>query len=141
MRKSAGILFILKNRKILLCHPTNRSWMTSFTPPKGGIEEGESILEAALRETKEEIGITVDPSMIDDLVPLKIKYFKKDNIYKIVYLYVVYIDRLEEIGLKSLIIPKSNLQLEEVDWAGFLSKHESIKKISPRFINVLDLIN
>jgi 8-oxo-dGTP pyrophosphatase MutT (NUDIX family) len=141
MRKSAGILFILNNKKILLCHPTNRSWMTSFTPPKGGIEEGESILDAALRETKEEIGITVDISMINDLIPMEINYFKKDNLFKIVYLYIIHINKYEDLGLKSSILPKSKLQLEEVDWAGFLSKEECIEKISPRFLNVLDLIN
>ena len=141
MRKSAGVLFIFKNKKILLCHPTNRSWMTSFTPPKGGIEEGESILEAALRETKEEVGITVDISMISDLNPLKIEYKKKLEVIKIVYLFVVYINQYEEIGLKSSVVPKSDLQEEEVDWAGFLSKDKCLEKISPRFYSILDLIN
>ena len=37
---------------------TSKSNSSYFVVPKGGVEEGESLLEAALRETFEEAGIT-----------------------------------------------------------------------------------
>ena len=38
------------------------------------------------------------------------------------------------------LVDKSNLQLEEVDWAGFLTADEADEKIFYRFKPILDLI-
>ena len=57
MRRSAGIILVGKSAEgddTILCLRLYRSWDL----PKGGIEDGESTLEAALRETAEEVGIT-----------------------------------------------------------------------------------
>jgi ADP-ribose pyrophosphatase YjhB (NUDIX family) len=63
MRVSAGLL-IIWNDKILLGHPTNAKWYGTFTIPKGGVELNETNLEAAIRETKEEIGLEFNVSDI-----------------------------------------------------------------------------
>ena len=63
-KKSAG-LAIIYDKKILLAHSTGSSWKTGFGIPKGGIEEGESNLEAAIREVGEEVGIHVKPHQIE----------------------------------------------------------------------------
>jgi len=126
---SAGLAIIYDN-KILLAHTTNRGWYGSYGIPKGGIEKGETHFEAALRETKEEVGIKVPKNLINKndkhtfvLTTRKYKYTK------IVYYYIAQISDLSQIGLKDLVIPKRQLQTEEVDWAGFLDYDEAMKRV------------
>ena len=64
MKKSAGLV-IIQDDKVLLGHPTRASWKHSFSLPKGHIEDNEDKIEAAIRETYEEVGIKVDKSMIE----------------------------------------------------------------------------
>lgn len=54
--KTAGIFIVRKDDKILICHPTNHP-VNFYSIPKGKIEEKETILDAALRETEEESNI------------------------------------------------------------------------------------
>lgn len=142
MKISAGTI-IKFNNKLLFCHPTNSSWSGTYSPAKGGVDDGETILDAAIRETKEEIGITIEKSMISNTgEPIKITYLNaKKNIHKIVFLYMVEIKSLSEIGLKDEVVPKKQLQLEEVDWAGFLSKKEIKEKSFHRFLPLLEIIS
>jgi len=141
MKISAGTCIIYQN-KILFCHPTNGAWEGTFSPAKGGVDDGEELIDAAIRETKEEIGITISKKQIlNTKEPLEIAYFtKKKAIHKIVYLYIVKINNLSEIGLLSEIVPKTQLQLEEVDWAGFLTADEIQGKSFHRFLSLIDLI-
>ena len=137
MKTSAGILIVYKD-KLLLCHPTNASWTNTYSPPKGLIDEDEDLIDAAIRECKEEVGIAVDRNQIVD--KFYVPYKKGRNLYKKVYLYKISINSLSEIGLDSEIIPKDRLQLEEVDWAGFVSKSEIEEKIFWRFKTILSEI-
>lgn len=141
MKISAGTCIIYKN-KILFCHPSNGSWVGTYSPAKGGVDEGESLIDAAIRETKEEVGITISKNQIlNSDSPIEVIYYsKKKTIHKIVYLYTVRINDLSEIGLNSEIIPKTQLQIEEVDWAGFLTVDEIKEKSFHRFLNLIDLI-
>ena len=111
MKKSAGVVIIYKN-KMLVCHPTSWQWKNSYSIPKGGIEEGESILDAALRECREEVGILLKPSQLGNKM-YQLEYQssnKKKGIYKIVYYWLCNINDLSEIGLKSEVLPKNQLQ-------------------------------
>ena len=141
MKISAGTCIIFKN-KILFCHPTGASWISTFSPAKGGIDDDETKLDAAIRETKEEIGIVITPEMISNIDrPIEIIYLNKKKVtHKIVYLYVVKIKSLSEIGLTSEIVPQEQLQIAEVDYAKFYSKDECKKIIFHRFLPLLDLI-
>ena len=47
MKKSAGVIIILNNNKILLSHATNARWEKTFSFPKGGIEKDEDVVQAA----------------------------------------------------------------------------------------------
>ncbi len=76
MKKSAGILFIYKN-KALLCHPSKAKWTNTFGPPKGGIESGETPLEAAIRECKEEASIKVPDGLVDSEKFVQVDYKTK----------------------------------------------------------------
>jgi 8-oxo-dGTP pyrophosphatase MutT (NUDIX family) len=63
-RLSCGILLLNAHRELLLCHVTGqRHWDL----PKGGIHTGESPLQAALRETREETGLQLAPTTALDL--------------------------------------------------------------------------
>ena len=107
VKTSAGIAIIYKH-KILLAHPTRGSWKNRFTPPKGGIEENEEIIDAAVRETFEEIGIKVDKTKLKDFVIIPYKN-PRGAVYKRVYLFPLYISNLSEINLESEIVPKEQL--------------------------------
>ncbi|MEP7139698.1 MAG: NUDIX domain-containing protein [Caldimonas sp.] len=63
-RLSCGTVIVTDERELLLCHVTGqRHWDL----PKGGIDDGESPLQAALRETREETGLAIDPALTLDL--------------------------------------------------------------------------
>jgi hypothetical protein len=54
---------------------------------------------------------------------------------------LVAINNLSEIGLETEIVPKKQLQVEEVDWAGFLTADEIKEKSFHRFLTLTDLIS
>lgn len=126
-KTSAGLAIIYDN-KVLLAHTTSRGWYGSYGIPKGGIEKGESKLDAAIRETEEEVGIKIPKKLIDTTEHTFVVSTKKYG-HKIVYYYIVKIDKLSQIGLKDLKVPKGQLQVEEVDWAGFLGYKEAMKRV------------
>ena len=66
--------------------------------------------------------------------------FPKGGIDEGIYLYVYYINDISEIGLKDEVIPKENLQLEEVDWAGFLTITESKLRLFYKSTSILNKI-
>lgn len=140
MKKSAGIIIVLNKNKFLLCHPSNSRWFGTYSFPKGGIEEGESSLDAAIRELREETSVIVNKNQILDIEnPIIVYYENKKGIkYKSITLYTVHINDVFEIGLDSEVIPKEKLQIEEVDWAGFLDKEQSKEKIFHKTASVLE---
>lgn len=127
-KQSAG-LAIIYNGLILLGHTTGRGWYGSYGIPKGGIEDGEDKMSAAIRETLEEVGVKVPRNLIDPTEHTFVVTSREHKINKTVYYYIVKIDSLSQIRLKELNIPKSQLQVEEIDWAGFLSYSEASKRI------------
>lgn len=129
MNKSAG-LAIICNNKILLVHPTNAVWKGRHSIPKGGIDKGETKKEAAIRETFEEIGLSITKNQIESK-RYKVEYIsKKGKVYKKVYYYIVRLN--EEPELK-----KENYQLDEVDWAGFFTFYEAKEVILPKQLPIL----
>jgi len=140
IKQSAGMAIVFGS-KVLIGHASGKPMHTAYTIPKGGVDKGESILQAALRETYEEVGIKVPKKLIPSTYKT-VSYVKsKKNRYpldapvgthwKDVHYYIVQIDSLDQIGLKDEVISKSNLQLEEIDWAGFVPIKDALKKISP----------
>jgi 8-oxo-dGTP pyrophosphatase MutT (NUDIX family) len=136
-KQSAG-LAIIYNGMLLLGHTTGRGWYGSYGIPKGGIEEGEDKMSAAIRETFEEVGIKVPRNLIDPNEHTFAVTSRDHKYNKTVYYYIVKIDNLSQLGLKDLKIPKSQLQVEEIDWAGFLSYKEATKRIMKSQINLLN---
>jgi len=127
MIKSSGTL-IIQDKKILLCHPTNSSWYGTYSIPKGLIEENETTFECAKRELKEETGIQI-PDEYYNKCEYFIDYKSKDGkSYKRVYYFVANIPN----NFLPEVISHYDLQLDEVDWAGFLDYDKATKKIFQR---------
>ena len=63
-RLSCGILILNPQRELLLCHVTGQD---HWDLPKGGAHDGESPLQAALRETREETGLQLQPAALLEL--------------------------------------------------------------------------
>ena len=127
LKLSAGLV-IIQNGKILLAHPTNAKWKGTFSIPKGHVEQGEELIDAAIRETREEVGIKINK---EDIVggPYFVDYTdNKGKLYKRVYYYVV---------KPSEKIKPGKLQKAEVDWAGFMSKTDAKKRILGKLRSVL----
>lgn len=53
---AAGIFIVRKDKKLLVCHPTNHK-ADFWSIPKGKADEGEDMITCALRETYEETNI------------------------------------------------------------------------------------
>jgi len=108
MQTSAGILFVLDN-KALLAHSTNSRWWNSWMPPKGHVEDGESLQQTAARETLEEIGWKIDPKHLNE--SFLVEYQKSNLVWKQIHIFVVYLKSTNDPRLKIV----GDLQKEEVD--------------------------
>ena len=63
-RLSCGIVIVNDAHELLLCHVTGHE---HWDLPKGGAMAGETALQAALRETREECGLDLDAEVLVDL--------------------------------------------------------------------------
>jgi 8-oxo-dGTP pyrophosphatase MutT (NUDIX family) len=108
--------------------------------PKGGIEDGESLLDAAIRETLEETGIQINPGQLDKFAETAEVWKGSKYMYSIHY-FVCNIADVSEIGLSSLRVPKTQLQEAEIDWAGFMDVKEAYQKVARSQHIILDRIS
>jgi ADP-ribose pyrophosphatase YjhB (NUDIX family) len=130
---SAGLV-IIQEGAILLGHPTGQKWWGTYSIPKGHVESGEDLLEAAIRETREEIGISINEEDIEDTEPLYIDYKDKLGVpYKRVYYFVV--KPKTPITAEEIVPDK-----KEIDWAGFVLKEKAEQRIFWRLKPVLENI-
>lgn len=130
---SAGIAMITHGM-LLVCHPTNAQEFHSYTIPKGQYEDGETSKDTALRELKEEVGIDLPPRYLENA---QIHTITTKTGRQVDY-YIVHIDDLSKIDLLDYEIPRSHLQLEEVDWAGFVPFEEARNLMMPSHASVLE---
>lgn len=140
MKKNSCGIIVIYNDKVLLCHPTKAKWNGTYGVPKGRLNDGEENIDCAVREFKEETGILIDKNLLTVSTVLTYENYNTKEIYKKLFLYVHKIAHLNEIGLESETIPKSQLQLEEIDWCGFMTKAEALPKIFPKQLGVLDFL-
>jgi 8-oxo-dGTP pyrophosphatase MutT (NUDIX family) len=75
-RLSCGVVILTTERELLLCHVTGQS---HWDLPKGGIDFGESPIDAAVRETREETGLELSPEALLDLG--RLPYTNKKNLH------------------------------------------------------------
>ena len=153
LKKSAGFAIVLKGRpgreeQLLLTHPTHAPWVRTYSIAKGGLEPGESQLDAAIREFKEETGHQLSQRLIDR-VKSRTPDFVVQNATKVLSGWVIFIDEPEEVGMHEtslgnkthIVYPKDQLQEAEIDWAGFVSYADANIRIAPYQVPILAEIN
>ena len=102
--KSCGCI-IINNEKVLLVYEKNRNF---WGFPKGHMEEGETEIETALREVKEEVGLDVE---IDLEKRYTLNYIIRDEIDKTTVLYIAKTKNEE-------IVMQEN-EIENAKWCSF----------------------
>jgi 8-oxo-dGTP pyrophosphatase MutT (NUDIX family) len=90
-RLSCGILILTTRQELLLCHVTGQD---HWDLPKGGAQEHETPLQAALRETREETGLDLAAAALRDLGRLDYRP-KKD-----LHLFATLMPRFDLVGLR-----------------------------------------
>lgn len=129
---SAGLaLFRNDRRQLLLVHPTSAAWWATWSIPKGLLDPGESPLDGAIRETREEIGVDIPRDRIG-ATEHRIPYVdKKGRTTKIVAWFLADVDLPDA-------LPKAQLQLAEVDHAAFFSADDAAKRVLGRLRPILE---
>ena len=74
--KAGVFIFDSSTNRILLVQSCGFLW----GPPKGSVKKGETIMDGAIREVKEETGIELDPEQLVGITPV---YLKKKSYYYI----------------------------------------------------------
>ncbi|MDA9279962.1 NUDIX domain-containing protein [bacterium] len=133
---SAG-LAIIYDEKILLLRASERKHNKSYGIPKGKLEEGETNLEAAIRETREECGVNVPIDMIGTKEYTYSFVSQQHKFKKIVTYFIVRVDDLTQIGLESTDIPSIQLQTSEVDRGSFFNYEECLNVTSKSQLSVI----
>jgi 8-oxo-dGTP pyrophosphatase MutT (NUDIX family) len=138
IKLAAGVAIVWDNQ-ILLVHPTNSSWRkNTLGIPKGKLEKGEDPLDAAIREVREEVGISIDPSKLYPESFTSPKYNESGKLVSHLTYFLLKIESPFDIGLSENRVPTSQLQLEEVDWAGFIKIEDAYPKINTYQRIILD---
>lgn len=108
MNVSAGLI-ITNGEKILLGHSTNNP---HWDIPKGMVDPGESYLQAAIRECKEEFNLTFNSNKFQDLG--RFKYSSRKDLY----LFKILLDELPDPSkckCNSHFISRHGRYLPEID--------------------------
>ena len=136
-KESAGILLFRMQKtslEVLLAHPGGPFWKNkdigAWTIPKGEIGEGEDKLQAALREAREELGVTVTGDHTVALSPVKLKS------KKVIYAWAIEMDvDVTDIHSNTFDLewpPGSGVMkaFPEIDRAEWFSVGEGLEKIN-----------
>lgn len=84
---ASGLFIVRKDKKVLICHPTNHK-ADFFSIPKGKVEDDETFLEGAVRETYEETNLDLSKTNDFTIYPMQsVNYsHKKKMLYPFLYL-------------------------------------------------------
>jgi 8-oxo-dGTP pyrophosphatase MutT (NUDIX family) len=130
-RLSCGIVILNPERELLLCHVTGQN---HWDLPKGGIDTGETPMQAALRETREECGWRVPAEALTDLG--RFRYTSKKDLH----LFATVQPRVElrELRCESHYLDRwSGRQLPEMDGFGWFAFERVHQLCTPKMAAVL----
>ena len=129
----AGLCIVYDNKMLLVKHGKKGT----LGIPKGEADEGEDLLDAAIRETQEETGIRVNKSKIKP-DPYVVDVHDEGSIKKQIVYFLVQVVNPNEIGINSDILSKDKLDLSEISWAGFVNPNDAYPNISRNQLIILD---
>lgn len=130
-RLSCGIVIVNDAAELLLCHVTGQD---HWDLPKGGAHAGESPREAALRETREETGLTLADAALLDLG--RFAYTARTDLH----LFATLQPRLDPQGLhceSRFTCPTSGRKLPEMDAFGWFAFDAVAVRCRPKLASVL----
>lgn len=130
-RLSCGVVILNPGRELLLCHVTGQN---HWDLPKGGIDLGESPLDAAIRETREESGLQLPPETLLDLG--RFAYTNKKNLHLFATLRPRF--DLKELRCESRYLDRySGRLMPEMDGFGWFSFERVGSLCTPKMATVL----
>ena len=130
-RLSCGVVILNQDRELLLCHVTGQN---HWDLPKGGIDAGETPLQAALRETREECGWRLQGEALLDLG--RFHYTTKKDLH----LFATVQPRVElkELRCESHYIDRASARhLPEMDGFGWFAFERVPSLCTPKMATVL----
>jgi 8-oxo-dGTP pyrophosphatase MutT (NUDIX family) len=130
-RLSCGVVILNPDRELLLCHVTGQN---HWDLPKGGIDPGETPLQAALRETREEAGLQLDAQALLDLG--RLPYTNKKDLH----LFALCMPRIEMKLLRCeshYLDHHSGRRLPEMDGYGWFAFERIEQLCTPKMALVL----
>ena len=141
MEYSAGIIPFRRNSEgeveFFVGHPGGVGWQWKdyWAYLKGGVEEGETFEEAALREFQEESGVQLDDTILSKLIPLGTT---RQNKRKIVVAFALYYPDIDPDECFSNIADDCDYpEIDEYKWFTF---DELKEKTHPTHINFYEQI-
>jgi len=131
-RLSCGIVILNPDRELLLCHVTGQN---HWDLPKGGIDDGETPLQAALRETREECGWRLQDQVLLDLGRLRYTSKKDLHLFATVQPRV----ELKELRCESHYLDHASARhLPEMDGFGWFAFDRVASLCTPKMAVVLE---
>ncbi len=130
-RLSCGIVVLAPTGELLLCHVTGQS---HWDLPKGGIQRGETPRQAAVRETREETGVSFEGAALLDLG--RCGYTAKKDLH----LFATLSERLDPRQLRCdshFIERRSRRALPEMDDFGWFARERIAALCAPALAAVL----
>ncbi len=132
-RLSCGVVILTTDRELLLCHVTGQN---HWDLPKGGIDFGETPIDAALRETREETGLELRPEALLELG--RLPYTSKKNLH----LFATVMPRVELNALRCesrYLDRHSGRDLPEMDGFGWFGFERALALCTPNMAQVLSV--
>ena len=130
-RLSCGVIILNADRELLLCHVTGQN---HWDLPKGGIDIGETPMQAALRETREECGLRLDGDVLLDLG--RFRYTTKKDLH----LFATHMPRIDVSRLRCeshYLDHFSGRRVPEMDGFGWFAFGRTQSLCTPKMAAVL----
>lgn len=126
---SSGVI-LTDGNLILICHPTSSKW---WDIPKGKVDDGESHIDAAVRELEEETGYIAEKSCLEWLGVFDYRPNKKLALFRLT------VDEMPDpltLSCRSMVEKKGKIYPEMCDY-DVVSIEKALKKLAPALSTLL----